>query len=158
MSEPAKNETPAKNQSHAANFPAFPRLDRDIERFFGGRWPRVLDWSSANTALNELPNVDVIDREDEICVRAEVPGFKKEEIDVAVNHNTLALKAQASAEETDEDGDYVRKEMTRNYFARTISLPAEVTGDNTKASLENGVLEVLMPKATASKRQRITID
>lgn len=158
MSEPAKKETAAKTQSPATNFPVFPRLDRDIERFFGGRWPRAWDWSLTDTTLNESPNVDVIDREHEVCVRAEVPGFKKEEIDVTVNHNTLTLKAQASAEETDEDGDYVRKEMTRHYFARAISLPAEVTGENTKASLEDGVLEVLMPKAEASKRQRVTID
>ena len=156
MSEPVKKSVTPLHRSPIAGFP---RFDQEIERFFGGRWPRSFDWPTVRAeSLDELPNIDVIDRESEICVRAELPGFKKEEIEVTVNHDTLTVKAQSSKEEAEEEGDYVHKEMTRSYLARTVSLPAEVSGDSAKASLSDGVLEVIVPKAEVSKRQHISIE
>ncbi len=146
---------------HARRGPlsALPRLEQELERFFGSRWPKAYEWPSAMPALeSRLPNVDVIDREDEVCVKAEVPGFKKKEIDVSVNHNSLTIKAQTSSETIEEDGDYHRREMSRGYLARTVALPSEVEGEKAKAQFDNGVLEVIVPKVPESKRQRVKID
>ena len=134
-----------------------PRIGQELDRFFGSRWPSLFEWDSIGS-LTKMPSIDVLDRENEICVRAEVPGFTKDQVDVSVNHNSLTIKAQSSSESKEEDGDYYRQEMTRGYLARTVSLPSEVDGDKAKATLNDGVLEVTVPKAASSKRQRVKID
>ena len=142
---------------------ALPRLEQELERFFGQGWPTAFNWpsnwpSSFAAFDSELPRVDVVDRENEVCVKAEVPGFKKKEIEISASRNTLTIKAQTSSEKTEEDGDYYRREMSQGFLSRTVSLPAEVDGDNAKARLDNGVLEVTMPKVATAKRKRVTID
>lgn len=131
---------------------AFGEFDRLFDDFFGRRWMRPFGEFAAFE-----PNVDIIDRDDEVVVRAELPGFKKDDVEVSVSGNTLTLTGQRSSEEKEEKGTYYRAEIVRGSFTRTITLSAEVDDTNAKASMKDGVLELTLPKVEKSKRRTITI-
>lgn len=104
------------------------------------------------------PSVDVIDRDDEVVVRAEVPGFRKEDIEISVSGDLLTLSGATSREEKEERGTYYRAEITRGAFSRTLMLPAEVDDSKAKATMRDGLLELRLPKVERSRRRTITIE
>src|SRR5512138_1295886 len=79
--------------------PAFGDIERMFEDFFGRRWMRPAAWEPAFPEMPAFPSVDVIDREDELVVRAEVPGYKKDEIEISVGDSMLTIKGETHAEE-----------------------------------------------------------
>jgi HSP20 family protein len=138
-------------------------MDRLLDNIFSRGWLRPFrDWPSwrelATSFEGTLPRVDVIDREAEIVVRAELPGVDKENVDVSLTDNTITIRGSTSHETRDEKGDYHRAEIFRGSFARTVSLPAGVDGSQAKANFKNGVLEVVMPKLTAATRRAIKVE
>jgi HSP20 family protein len=135
----------------------FGEIDRLFDDFFGRRWGRGLGWYPFGERGEFGPNVDIIDRDDEVVVRAEVPGFKKDEIEVSVSGSTLTLSGTAAAEQREEKGNYYRYEISRSAFSRTLELPAEVDESKAKASLKDGMLELTLPKLEKSRRRSITI-
>jgi HSP20 family protein len=141
------------------------RFDQQIERlfddFFRRRWPSSLgfDWPKLSAAPTEtaLPRADVIDKEDHILVRAELPGMSKDDIEVSVSDNTITLKGSIRKEEEKDEGEYHRREIYSQVVSRTISLPSEVDADGAKATLKDGMLEVYLPKAARAKRKRVDV-
>jgi len=107
---------------------------------------------------NRLPRVDVIDRDAEILVRAEIPGVSKDDLEVSMNHGTVTIKGSVKRESKKEEGDYYRCEISHGSFSRTVALPAEVEGDRAKATFKDGVLELLLPKRETSKRHSIKVE
>ncbi|CAL1239813.1 Hsp20/alpha crystallin family protein [Candidatus Methylocalor cossyra] len=105
-----------------------------------------------------IPRVDIIDRDDEICVRAELPGVDKDNLDVTLQENTLTIRATAQRDEKEEKGQYYRRELSRGEFQRTLRLPGPVEEDKVKAKFKDGILEVVIPKAPGAKRRSIQID
>lgn len=137
----------------------FDEMERMFDDFFGRRFPRPFAWERPSAGIGALaPNVDVIDRDEEVVVRAELPGVKKEDIELSVSGNQLSLKGEARHEEKEEDGDYYRCEISRGAFARTLTLPADVDDSKAKASMHDGVLELVLPKIEKSRRHAIKID
>lgn len=142
-------------------------LDR-MDRLFEGYYPRGLSralrrgwpsWEEMGFPMQEnMPNMDVIDREDEIVVRAEVPGVNKEDLDVSLSETAITVKGTLHREENEEKGDFHRQEISRGSFTRTVSLPGEVDGAKTKASFKDGVLEVILPKLESAKRRTIQVE
>jgi HSP20 family protein len=136
-----------------------PKFEHELERFFGERWPRALDVPFLRSSIDtNVPKVDVVDREGEVFVRAELPGFSKEEIDVSVNDSTLTIKATHESDQEDSEEDYYRREIACSFVSRTVSLPAEVDGAKAKATLKDGLLEFTVPKMAKSKRQKVKIE
>lgn len=158
---PVSRETRPATQAVSPLRSLFPGFDRDFDDFFNFRWPRF----AGLPALMEMPgmggaqgmSVDVLDREADVCVRAELPGYRKEDIDVSLLNNTITIKATLSKDNSSEDGDYHRREIVRGSVSRTVSLPAEVETDQAKAELKDGVLEVILPKSRRSPRQKVEI-
>jgi HSP20 family protein len=137
---------------------AFSDVDRLFDDFFGRRWLRPFGAERAFAEMAaSVPSVDVIDRPDEVIVRAAVPGYKKEEIEISVSNSTLTLKGETKAEEKEEKGDYYRCEISQGSFSRTIALPAEVDDSNAKAEMKDGMLELKLPKLEKSKRHTVSI-
>jgi HSP20 family protein len=135
----------------------FGDVERLFDDFFGRRWLRPFAWERTLAEMPSLPSVDVIDRDNEIVVRAEVPGYKKEDIAVSASNSSLTIKGEMKREEKEEKGDYYRCEISRGAFSRTVGLPAEVDGDKAKAAMKDGVLELTLPKIEKSKRHSIAI-
>jgi len=138
----------------------FEGMDRMFDDFFGRRWLRPFrrDWLAFPEFDVSVPKVDVIDRDEEVVVRAEVPAVKKEDIEVSISGNTLTIKGETKHEEKEEKGDYYRSEITRGAFSRMVTLPAEVDESKAKAALKDGVLELTLPKIEKAKRRTIKVD
>lgn len=137
----------------------FEEMDRMFDDFFGRGWLRPFRWE--RPALAELaaaPKVDVIDRAEEVLVRAEVPGYEKDDIEVAVSGNMVTIKGETKREEKEEKGDFYRWEISRGAFSRTVGLPADVDESKAKAALKDGVLELTLPKIEKAKKKTVKID
>lgn len=142
----------------------FEEMDRMFESFFPRSWmhPFRRNWPSLGALElpfeGKIPSVDVIDHDDDILVRAEVPGVDKKDLDISVTENTVTIKGKSSHEEKEEKGDYYRCEISRGTFARTVSLPHDVNPDKAKATFKDGMLELTMPKVKKSNRHTIKLD
>jgi len=139
-------------------------LEKAFDKFFGRRSPALWSWSDTPTldTLFEfdglrMPSLDMIDRDSELIVRAEIPGIEKKDINISIANNVLTIKGQTSTESKEEKGDYYRHEISSASFARSISLPGEVDESKIVANLKDGVLEVKLPKSEVSKRRSIKV-
>lgn len=143
----------------------FEEMERLFERFFGRGWLRPpFGWESpfwsemARSTEIRVPSVDVIDRDEEIVVRAEIPGVDKENLEVSLSDDRLTIKGTSRQEkEEKEAGEFTRRERSRGSFTRMVTLPANVDGEKAKASFKDGVLEMTLPKLKPSKRLRINV-
>jgi HSP20 family protein len=137
----------------------------EFERLISGYWPRSLLRAGAEAPLlqeiggmeGRLPLMDIGDRENALVLRAEPPGVDKNDIDISVTEDTVAIKASSRHEAEEESGDYYRREIGSGSFARTIALPAYIDADKAAASFKDGVLELTLPKVEQSKRRQIPI-
>lgn len=140
----------------------------EMERMFGSMLPRARlrpsDWEWPSwgemTSMVEArtPRLDIIERDNEVVVRAELAGVDKKDIDVSVSDNTITIKGSTRTESREEQGDYFRSEITRGAFARTAGLPCEVDGKNARARFTDGILELTIPKIEASQRHTVKVE
>lgn len=133
-------------------------MDRLFEGFFPRGWPRPLRMEWPSWVEPRVPAVDVIDRDEEVLVRAELPGVVKEDVEVSITEGALTIRGKRKQEKKEErKGEYYRREMRYGEFTRTVHLPTGVQEDKVKATFKDGVLEVTLPKAEAAKRRTIPI-
>ncbi len=156
----AKNkELASKGKSSVPTRPL--SLFDELDRFFQGGFP-TRGWPTHWPAWSEIarggmPPVDVIDREKEILVRAELPGVNKDEIDVTVTDDRITIKGEYRKEDKEEKGEYHRMETRYGSFSRSLDLPADVDAAKTSAKFEDGVLEITLPKVAAAKKKTIKV-
>lgn len=142
----------------------FEEMDRMMESFFPRGWLRPFLWERpmlGDLSLpfeGRLPKVDVVDRDEEILVRAEVPGVDKKDLEISVSENTVTISGKTHHEEKEEKGNYCRCEVKRGAFARTVALPSDVDAGEAKTTFKDGILELTLPKVTKSKRHTIKLD
>src|SRR5690606_13390520 len=93
-----------------------------------------------------IPAVDIYENNDqEIVLRAELPGIAKEDIDLRVENNTLSLKGERKREQEIKDDQYHRIERSHGTFSRSFSLPSRVDTDKVRADFKDGVLTITLP-------------
>ncbi len=144
-------------------------MERAFDRFFGRGFPSlwrgrdfpIMDSLFGDSLLEfngqRLPNIDVVDRDADILVRAEVPGVDKKDLSISLTDNLLTIKGETKSEKKEEKGDYHRREISSSAFARTFTLPGTVDSGKAAASLKDGVLEIILPKAESSKKRNIEV-
>jgi HSP20 family protein len=101
--------------------------------------------------------IDVIQKKDEIEVKASVPGVSPDAIDVSIEDNVLTLRAERTEETEDKDSSYLIRERRFGSFYRAIRLPETVDTDKIESHYENGVLTITMPKAEEKKKKQIQV-
>ena len=129
------------------------RLHRDVDDLFGsffGDWPSF----SERTVW---PALDIAESDNEITVKAEVPGCKVEDIDISVHGNTLTISGEKKAEEEKKEKGYYHLERSYGSFRREVSLPGDVDPEKVEASCKNGVLTVTLPKSEKEKAVKVKI-
>lgn len=142
----------------------FDEMDRLFDRLLARRgWMRPwrTDWPSLGEigwAEPRLPKVDIVDREDDILMRAEVPGIDKSELEISVGEDSVTLRGETRREEKAEAGDLYRCEISHGAFSRTVGLPAAVDGSKAKAVFRDGVLTLTLPKVERARRHTVHID
>lgn len=105
-----------------------------------------------------IPSVEVIEKEDEIKVRAEIPGLDPQDIDVSVENNNLILRGEKKREKKDKKENYVHMECSYGMFNRVIPLRSDVDKEKVTANYKNGVLSVSLPKTHESRSKKISIE
>jgi HSP20 family protein len=137
---------------------SFNEFDHFFDNFLSRRWPRLLDWNMPNLSEANFPKVDILDHDNEIEVRAAMPGVKKEDLDVTVTNQAMTIRSSTKEEKKEEEkGKYFRREISCGEFQRTVALPENVDGDQAKASFKDGILTVTVPKTEKGKRKSIEI-
>ena len=139
------------------------------------RWEPMRELNTLQTEMNRLfnsffdeggrngerrrwaPAVDLVEREDSLVLRADLPGLKEEDVHIEVRDNVLTISGERRAEFEDSEQGYYRIERAFGSFSRSLTLPEGVDSDKIDASFENGVLEVKIPKPEARKPKRISI-
>lgn len=101
--------------------------------------------------------VDVSRKEDKILVRASLPGFKKEDIDIQLNEGVLSIKAEHTEEQEDRDEHFFRRERRFGSVSRRIALPGVVSEADVNAELKDGVLTITVNVPEQAKPKRIDI-
>ena len=101
------------------------------------------------------PKVDIIQNETEIVVKADVPGVKKEDINVTVTEDTITLRGEVKSDYEDKKDNYFHAERFYGTYSRTLPLPALVDSDKASAKFAEGVLTITIPKATKSEKGHV---
>lgn len=129
--------------------PTFTSLQREMDRLFD-------DFFRRGGLMREWP-VDVVETEDTVVVKAELPGMEPKDVDISVSGHTLTIKGERKAEKEEKGKTFYRMERCYGSFSRTIELPASVEADKAKADYKNGVLEITLPKTEQVKAKKIPI-
>ena len=104
------------------------------------------------------PDLEVREENDHFLVRCDLPGIRKEEIEVSVRGNLLTLKGERKRETESKGKDYFYSERSYGAFSRTLELPTEVDAEKVKATFKDGVLELALPKVESAKPKQIKVD
>jgi len=128
------------------------RLRREVNRLFeeADRGPRL-------AVAGGYPAMNVWANADGVVVTAELPGIKLDDLDIAVQGNTLTLQGVREPEQLEEGDRYHRRERPSGRFQRVFQLPYEIEVDKVEATYEAGVLRLLLPRAEADKPRKIEV-
>ena len=137
--------------------PTTNRIQSLFDDFFGTDW----SWGGrlAGSDLLRTPDADVQETADEVRVTLEVPGMRPEDIEVNLENNVLTVSGEKTEERSERDDTRRWHVSERRYgrFSRSFVLPRHVEHDRVEARLENGVLEVSVPKSEQATPRRIEI-
>jgi HSP20 family protein len=140
-------------------FDMFVSAQDDLNRLFKRNWMQP---QGADSMLPEgarwAPAVDIYESEGQLVVEAELPGVTTDDIDVSIDEDTLVIRGERKVEREVREENYYRVERAIGDFQRSIRLPSEVDSEKVKASYEDGVLKVTVPKMAPRKARRIAID
>ncbi len=119
-------------------------LNRHLDSYFS----QADCWENAN---NFSMPVEISDKGNEFNIKAELPGVKKENLDIDIEEDYLKINAKKIENKEEKENGYKHSEFNYGEFSRIIQLPKEIDIDKTEAKLENGVLEIIAPKIKKEK-------
>ena len=120
--------------------------------------PEVVQPVQSMFTEGRLPKIDIIDRDKDLLLRAELPGVEKKDLDISMTDNSVTIKASSCFQDKEEKENYYRCEISQEQFVRAIRLPAEVNVEKVTTSFKDGVLELTAPKLEPSQRRTIKVD
>lgn len=160
MAKKEKNTELVKKQE-ARPVSTFEEMENYFDKFF--RHPFSLmarpTWPGFDfPQLDDIsPSVDIFEEKGDMVIKAEIPGMKKEDVNVSITENTVTISGEKRQEEKVEKKNYHRVERSYGSFCRRFQLPENINSDKIKASFKDGVLEVRLPKTKEGKKKKITI-
>lgn len=131
--------------------PLFAAFHDDMNRMLENFWdtkPLGMGWN---------PEIDIVETDNDIIVKAEIPGVDPKDIDISIIDDTLTIKGEKKEEKEDKGKSYHRIERSYGSFTRTINLPSHVLKDKVEAKDHKGILEITLPKMEEAKAKKITI-
>ena len=130
---------------------AFDQIFNDVFGVTGGR-------TNGASTLMRAPETDVVETEREIRVVTEMPGLKRDNIEIDVENNVLTIRGEKREERTEgEQGRWHLAERRYGTFSRSFVLPRDVDAEGIQAAFQDGVLTVTVPKSEKARRRRIEI-
>ncbi len=104
-----------------------------------------------------VPAVDLEDREKDYLLKAEMPGFKKEDIEIEVQDNAITISGIAGWKYDKKTQAYLCRERACESFFRTLELPEEIKANDVSANLSEGVLEITLPKKAPKQKRKVAV-
>jgi HSP20 family protein len=137
----------------------FPTLfeEKGLDDFFEGFFRPVRQLRTESGDM--MPMMDVSETDDAFLVKAEMPGIKKEDIDVSVHDGVLTISGETK-EETEEkkEGKVIRQERRYGKYVRSMTIGTNIDGKHIKAYYKDGVLELTLPKVAVEEPKKIKVD
>ena len=147
------------------------RRGREVDRLFDRFDQLMSDWWSRpfssmlrlpRTLMGEAfslraPAVDVFEGENDVTIKAEVPGLGKEDLKVELSDSMVTISGEKKKEENVKEEAYSYSERSYGSFSRSLQLPCGVQTDKAKATFKDGVLELKLPKSEEAKKRRISL-
>ncbi|HSM71573.1 MAG TPA: Hsp20/alpha crystallin family protein [Anaerolineales bacterium] len=124
-----------------------------MDRLFDDAFTRPLSYGDGWSA----PAIDMFQTDDEIVVKAALPGIKADEVQINVTGEVLTLKGEVKQNQEMEEKAWHIREQRFGSFERSIALPTDVVADKAQADFENGILTITLPKAEEVKPKSITV-
>lgn len=138
-------------------------VERTLDKVFNETLPTA--WRRTTGSGDIIPNCDLIEEEDHFLLKAEVPGVKKEDLDISVSDDSITLKGEVKEEKEEipkafgsEGKRFYRNERTYGAFTRTIPLPSEIKSGEVEATLKDGILELRLPKKEIKEMKKVKIN
>jgi HSP20 family protein len=145
----------AMTPSSGGGWPELSRIRSEINRIFED--PFSMAWPSTSFYEGWAPPVDIYEDKDKYIVKAEVPGMRKEDLNVTLDGNTLSISGERKAEEEKREGESYRAERFFGRFQRSVTLPMAVAEDKIQATYKDGVLSIQVPKSEEAKPKQIQV-
>ena len=142
-----------------STWPAFGRLTdlRDeIDRLFESPLTELARTSNLLSGWN--PALDLYEDKDNLYVKVELPGMKREDIDVSLHEGSLSISGERKSEQKHEDAEVYRAERFFGRFQRTVMLPTPVAAEKVKAQYKDGILNITLPKTEEAKPKHIDVN
>lgn len=131
----------------------WPDMTRFFEDFFND-FPHVAHWQ---TRENWIPAVDILEKDGNLILRAELPGINEKEIELKLEGNVLTLKGERKLDKGEDNGSYHRIESYHGSFSRSFTLPDTVDPEKIKAEYKDGVLTVTLPQKPEVRPRQIPV-
>jgi len=138
-------------------FSGLDRMHSRINEFFDEAFGRSLGYQPS-VATAWYPPVDILESKDAYLIRAELPGMKKEDINLEFTDGVVTLSGERKLEEPAAGVEYHRAERVTGKFVRSFHLPKTIKQDEMKATYRDGILELHVPKADEVKPKQIAIN
>ena len=130
-------------------------LHKEMDEFFKKTFGGVV---LGHAKVTPYPAIECFMKEDNIVVKADLPGIDAKDIEISVTGNLLTVKGERKTEKTEKEGEHFYSETSYGAFERTITLPEGVNADNARASFRSGVLEVTMPVKAGALPRKVTVE
>ncbi len=133
-------------------FEALLKMQRALDR------SRLSDWPGhTTTSHGSYPPVNVFQKGEDLVVTAEIPGVKKEDLEISIKRNQLRISGKKQVE-LDDNMSIHRQERSAGNFDRTFNLPMEIESDHVKAELQDGVLALFLPRVEKDRAKTIHVN
>jgi len=142
-------------ESTWAGFGGLSTLRNEIDRLFEAPLTELA--RTSHLLSGAAPALDIHEGKDNVVVTVELPGMKKEDIDVSLHDGCLSISGERKGEEKLENTEVYRSERFFGRFQRTVTLPAAVAAAQIKAQYKDGILTVTLPKAEEAKPKQIDV-
>jgi HSP20 family protein len=135
-------------------------MERMFDEMGRWRWPswmaRWPSWTDEEEG-SFVPALEVSESDEEVSIKAQVPGMKREDIQVELADGSLLIKGEAKEEKEEKKKSYYRREFSYGQFARRVALPSGVDPGKASAELKDGVLNVRVPKTDEARKQSVKL-
>ena len=128
-------------------------MNRVFNEFFGRGGQDEGAWYAGAWS----PPVDIYETDEALIMKAELPGFSKDDISIELKENTLIMRGERRRQDEVKEGNYHRMERVYGAFQRSFLLPTTVDQEKVKASYKDGILELRLPKVQAAQPKRIAV-
>lgn len=126
----------------------------EVENLARSMWE---SWTPVVYRTDLSGRLDMYEEKDELVMRVEFPGIRKDDIDISLEGDTLNIKAEKKQEEISDEATFYKCERSFGQYFRSVSLPFPVNEDNISAMFSDGILEIRLPKAEEAKSKHIDI-